>query len=200
MAATYDYVTFTLERARPIWTTFSANMRDGIRRAISDAGGELLGHFAPQLGFASNEATALVRWRAGRKPLPRELTHAQGVKDARVLALSPTARPNDDQPFRAGGIYVHRWFMIDGDSVDTFVDLSTRAWVGFEGSYDTEIFGLFVVDEPKGDVAELLLLTWYKDHGAWEASREQAQNAQSLFAQRHKLTRMTIGRSSILVA
>jgi hypothetical protein len=45
----------------------------------------------------------------------------------------------------------------------------------------------------------MLLLTWYRDHAIWEASREQAHDPASLFAQRHMLTRKTIGRSSLLV-
>jgi hypothetical protein len=87
--------------------------------------------------------------------------------------------------------------------VADFVDLSGRAWGGFEGAYDTEVFGLFTAEPTPNDhdngQARLLLLTWYASHGVWEASREQPSDPRSLFAQRHELTRSTIGRSSLLV-
>jgi len=44
-----------------------------------------------------------------------------------------------------------------------------------------------------------LLLTYYASHGVWEESRHQTRDPNGLFAQRHALTRSTIGRSSLLV-
>jgi hypothetical protein len=162
-----------------------------------------LGLFSPQLGFSSNEAVLLVRWSkpgdaAAAFVTPEVTAHRREV-------LTPTVRPREnDKPRTGAGIYVHRWFTIDGDKTAEFIDLSNRAWGGFEGSYDTEIFGLFTAapneHDQKTGAARLLLLTWYRDHGVWEASREQATDAKSLFAQRHLLTRSTIGRSSVLVA
>jgi hypothetical protein len=199
----YEYLTLELAHGRSSWAALAAHMRDNARAKIAADGGELLGLFSPQLGFASNEATLLVRWSkpgdsAAAFAIPEVTGHHREV-------LTPTVRPRDaDKPRTGTGIYVHRWFTIDGDKTAEFIDLSNRAWGGFEGSYDTEIFGLFTaapgeVDRKTG-AARLLLLTWYRDHGVWEASREQAADAKSLFAQRHLLTRSTVGRSSVLVA
>jgi hypothetical protein len=98
---------------------------------------------------------------------------------------------------------VHRWFSVDADSVADFISLSNRAWENFESSYQTEIFGLFTAERTARDVqagaGRLLLLTYYASHGVWEQSRDQTRDPNGLFAQRHALTRSTIGRSSILV-
>lgn len=199
----YGYLTLNLARGRASWAAVSAHAKDTATRAISNAGGEFLGLFSPQLGFASNEATVLLRWPEETRYPAKPIFALPEVVARSDEKLVPTVRPRVDQRLRSGGIYVHRWFMIDADKTYEFVDLSNRAWAAFEGSYDTEIFGLFLAAPTETDrqagTARLLLLTWYRDHGVWEASREQAHDAKSLFAQRHLLTRSTIGRSSVLV-
>lgn len=200
MANAFQYLTFELKRGRESWTSFAAGVRSKAAKAIADKSGEIIGLFAPQLGFASNEAVVLVQGTPGAKSA---FSFPQVVA-VEEHALAPTVRPHDGQKLKAGGIYVHRWFTIDAERLADFIDLSNRAWSRFEGSYDTEIFGLFAASESVGDrslnARRLLLLTWYRDHGVWEASREQSRDAASLFAQRHLLTRTTIGRSSVVVA
>lgn len=199
----YDYIGCTLGQGRAGWTKFQSSLNGAFRSTLRASGGELLGLFAPQLGFASNEATLLLRWRndsdADQFQIPADTGGILRTRD-RLVA---TARPHSGQQLELGGIYVHRWFTIDADRIADFVDLSQRAWTQFEDSYDTKIFGLF---EAATDAAErhegtarLFLLTRYRDHSAWEASRTQTQDARGIFAQRHLLTRSTIGRSSVLV-
>jgi hypothetical protein len=198
----YEYLTLELVRGRAAWAALATHTREKASKAIAEAGGELFGLFSPQLGFASNEASVLSRWPSG-------IRNVSGVFDLPEVAgrtcetLTPTVRPKEGQRLRTGGIYVHRWFTIDKERAADFIDLSNRAWGNFEGSYDTEIFGLFTAEPNEDDrrtfAQRLLLLTWYRDHGVWEASREQARDAKSLFAQRHLLTRSTIGRSSVLI-
>jgi len=202
MTVIYEYRTLELARGRAAWGALAANVREKARKAIAQEGGELVGVFSPQLGFASNEATALTRWSSGIREVPGAFALTEVVAH-RHETLTPTVRPKDDQKLRTGGIYVHRWFTIDRERTSDFIDLSNRAWGNFEGSYDTEIFGLFTAEPSDADrknaAQRLLLLTWYRDHGVWEASREQSRDATSLFAQRHLLTRSTIGRSSLLI-
>ena len=200
MPAHYDYLTFTLERGA--WPKFSSHVRSVAAPAIAQAGGEVLGLFQGQLGFTSNEAVVLLRW-PGHDRL-RELDQAPGVASLHPETLTPTVRPADGAVLRKGGIYVHRWFTVGADNVADFVALSNQAWTNFEGSYDTEIFGLFTAERTAQDVREgagrLLLLTYYASHGVWEASRDQTRDPQGLFVKRHALTRSTIGCSSLLVA
>lgn len=204
MTAVYDYLTLTLRRGRPAWQAFADRALTAGASAIAAEGGDLVGVFAPQLGFASDEAVVLVRWPEGARGDPAAISGAPEVVRTTRDLLAPTVRPVAGQALRSGGIYVHRWFMVDVDRVADFVDLSRRAWGGFEGAYQTEIFGLFTAAPSAEDQAvgqgRLLLLTWYADHGVWEASREQTVDPDGLFVKRHALTRSTIGRSSLRVA
>ena len=202
MPAHYDYLSFTLARGRKAWADFTVHVRNAAP-AIASAGGEVLGLFQGQLGFASNEAVVLLRWPGATRDRLRELDTAPGVVAMHPQKLTPTVRPADGKRLKSGGIYVHRWFTVDADSVADFVALSNRAWENFEGSYDTEIFGLFTAETTAEDVCDgvgrLLLLTYYASHGVWENSRDQTRDPAGLFAKRHELTRSTIGRSSLTV-
>lgn len=203
MPSHYDYLTFTLARGRKAWAEFTTHVRNNAAPAIAAAGGDVLGLFQGQLGFASNEAVVLLRWPTAARDRLRELDAAPGVVSLHPQKLTPTIRPAEGSLPKAGGIYVHRWFTVDADSVADFVELSNRAWTGFEGSYDTEIFGLFTAEATAQDVrngeGRLLLLTWYASHDVWEKSRDQARDPNGYFAKRHELTRFTIGRSSLTV-
>ncbi|HEY4942081.1 MAG TPA: hypothetical protein VII56_11705 [Rhizomicrobium sp.] len=200
MPAHYDYLSFKLERAA--WPAFAAHVRTAAAPAIAASGGEMLGLFQGQLGFASDEAVVLLRWPS--RDRLRELDQAPGVVTVHPEVLTPTVRPADTSVPKTGGIYVHRWFSVDADSVADFIALSNKAWENFESSYDTEIFGLFTAERTAQDLRDgagrLLLLTYYASHGVWEASRDQTRDAQGLFVKRHALTRSTIGRSSLLLA
>ena len=203
MPAHYDYLTFTLTRGRKAWADFAAHVRGVAAPAIGSAGGEVVGLFQGQLGFASNEAVILLRWPTAQRDRLRELDTAPGVVAMHPQMLTPTVRPADDKRLKSGGIHVHRWFTVDADSVADFVSLSNRAWENFEGSYDTEIFGLFTAEITAQDlrdgVGRLLLLTYYASHGVWETSRDQTRDPAGLFAKRHELTRSTVGRSALAV-
>jgi hypothetical protein len=199
----YDYLTFQLARGRQAWADFTAHVREIAAPAIQGAGGEMIGLFQGQLGFASNEAVVLLRWPNANRDHLRELDRAPAVVTMHPEKLTPTVRPADDKQPKRGGIYVHRWFTVDADSVADFVALSNRAWQNFESSYETEIFGLFTAEMTAADLREgagrLLLLTYYASHAVWENSREQTNDPAGLFVQRHALTRSTIGRSSRLI-
>lgn len=169
---------------------------------IAASGGEVLGLFQGQLGFSSTEAVLLLRWPTAGRDRLREVDRAPGVVTMHPELLVPTVRPGDEDTLKSGGIYVHRWFTVAADQVDDFVSLSNRAWANFEGSYQTQIFGLFTAERTVQDLREgsgrLLLLTHYASHGVWEESREQTRDPNGLFVRRHALTRTTIGRSSVL--
>ncbi len=201
MAVIYDYLSLTLPRGREAWNAFATQAAGPGAAGIAAAGGELTSLFSPQLGFASNEAVALIRWPTGDAGSVDALTGAHAIGAWSRELLTPTLRPLTGQALRDGGIYVHRWFTVDGDRVSEFIELSGKAWGGFEGAYDTEIFGLFTASPTAADRAagqgRLLLLTWYASHGVWEASREQTTDSGGYFVKRHALTRATIGRSSL---
>jgi hypothetical protein len=196
MSTAYDYLTLELPPGRAAWEALRSQMKTHVAPAVRDAGGEVLGLFFPQIGFASNEAVLLVRW-----------THQAGafeIENVQVRSrdrLTPTLRPADGDRPKPGGIYVHRWFTVAPANVDTFIGLSGQAWPSFEGGFDSNIFGLFraTTAAPNGDV-RMLLLTRYADHGVWEASRQPSAAARDAFGARHELTTSTIARSSLLLS
>ena len=61
---------------------------------------------------------------------------------------------------------------------------------------------LFQADRTAEDVARdqvrQLLLTRYRDHGVWEASRDPTSDAMQIFARRQAITRWTKGCSTLL--
>ncbi|HJW40623.1 MAG TPA: hypothetical protein VJ476_05255 [Rhizomicrobium sp.] len=202
MTAAYNYLTCTLGRGRKAWADFAGHVRSSLVSEVATAGGEVVGLFQGQLGFASNEAVVLLRRPERSRHAPMLVAGPKAIA-VQMEALTPTVRPADTKKLKSGGIYVHRWFTVDAEKVADFIDLSNRAWQNFEGSYDTEIFGLFTAEAGEQDVRNeerrLLLLTWYASHGVWETSRDQTRDPAGLFVKRHELTRSTIGRSSLAV-
>jgi len=187
---TFEYAFLTLARVSAPHQALAAYLQ-GV------AG--LVGQFAPQLGWANNEAAVLLRADVE----PGALTVPDLIADVRRERLTPTLRPTDERAPRAGGIYVHRWFEVDVAAAAEFIELSGRGWERFEAQFDTQIFGLFRAAPSPSDsgtgVQRLLLLTRYADHGVWEASRDPSSEAMQIFARRQQLTRRTWAASTLLV-
>jgi hypothetical protein len=163
----------------------SANLvklaNDDVTKQVQDAGHEVFGIFASLFGLASNEIYLVT---FGEKS--PSLSFPDGVELVSTHLFNPTIRPRNHQPRTRAGVYVFRWFSVSPDSVDEIVHLSNDAWPTFEGSFETEIQGLFI--EATGQPSEMLLITWYKDLSVWEASRYPPPDARENFLRRHQLT------------
>jgi hypothetical protein len=187
----YRYFEVRLGRERTAQKAFA----DHIRRSLSE---QVVALFSPLLGFASNEALVLTTGAVDAGAV----LNAPGVAGGHSDALSPTLRPTDGATPMAGGIYVHNWFTIDGNSFDEFVRLSGVAWPDFERRFDARIFGLFAAaasqEERATGARRLLLMTRYKDLGEWQASRDPTTEAMQVFARRRELTRVSLARACVL--
>ena len=201
MTAAYDYLFLTLARA-PTPHPALARKLAAAAPALKAAGGEVVGQWAPQLGWANDEAAVLVRWGGARGDLGVIAT-IEGVTAAQIDPLAPTIRPSDADRPAAGGIYVHRWFEIETGAEDEFVHLSSQGWAHFETLFDAKIFGLFRADPSPSDRASgssrLLLITRYGDHGVWEDSRDPSTEAMQIFMRRQQLTRRSWAASTRLL-
>lgn len=194
----FEYIAVSLT-ARPPQPALAKHLASRAN-AIKASGGTVLAHYAPQLGFAANEAVVLILWNdqpgdaLGQTPL---------IATRERALLTPTLRPLDTAPPRAGGITVHRWFTVAANDVDTFLSYTKAAWPFFEDEFDTQIYGLFLAEESDADRAagarRLLLMTRYASHAVWEASRQPSDEARAAFAARAAITRHTVARSSVLV-
>ena len=203
MSALYDYLTLTLTLARaPTPHPALARRLADAASALQAAGGEVVGQWAPQLGWANDEAAVLVRWTGPRGDVGA-ITSLEGVAKASVEQITPTIRPADANRPAAGGVYVHRWFEIEAGAEDEFVALSSQGWAHFETLFDAQIFGLFAAEPSAADRAagasRLLLVTRYGDHGVWEASRDPTTEAMQIFQRRQQLTRRSWTASTRLV-
>ncbi|HEY2706536.1 MAG TPA: hypothetical protein VGI95_00655 [Caulobacteraceae bacterium] len=187
----YDYHLLTLSRVPTPHQALAGHLR------TTDL--DIVGQFAPQLGWANNEAAVLVR-AAGDAA---DALSGGPIAGARAERLTPTLRPADGAAPASGGIYVHRWFEVDAAAADEFIDLSGQGWQRFEAQFDTNIFGLFRGSQTPADTAaqiqRLLLITRYADHGVWEASRDPTSEAMQIFARRQQLTRRSSAASTLLI-
>jgi len=201
VSAAYDYVFMTLARAPTPHPALARRLADSTP-TLAAAGGELVGQWAPQLGWANDEAAVLVRW-TGARGGPAAVIGLQGIAEARVEHLAPTIRPADGNRPIPGGVFVHRWFAVEAGAEDEFVELSSRGWAHFETLFDAKIFGLFraarSADDEAAGVSRLLLITRYGDHGVWEASRDPSTEAMQIFMRRQQLTRRSWAASTRLV-
>ena len=173
---------------------------------IQAAGGEVLGLFTPQIGWVARQAALLIRWvpdGRGREGEVNYLLRNKAVRFGQRGRIEPTSRPGPADKPAAGGIYVHRWFRVEPKNVAEFLALSSEGWRDFETRFDARIFGLFtaertLVDRQEG-ITRLLLITRYKDHGVWEASRDPTTAAMQAFQRRSAITKDTWNASSLFV-
>jgi hypothetical protein len=204
-AEVYDYLFLDLDA--PAGTPPAEALAAQLRAEPLPAGGDVIGLFTPQLGWRAHQAALLLRWASGapaRETAVARLQSGAGVQRATRERLTATLRPSATDKPAPGGIYVHRWFAVDAAAVPEFLALSAEGWRDFEARFDTNIFGLLQAErtpqDRKSGLTRLLLITRYKDHGVWEASRDPSTAAMASFARRQKLTRETWGASTLLAA
>lgn len=196
MIYTYHFLRLR-DAAAETAAAFAAYAAQTARARARETGGELLGLFLPQLGFASHERALLFRWRDEPGDALGGCPYIHAVT---VDRLSATARPGAHDQVKAGGIVVHRWFTIAPEDKDEFVALSTAAWGDFESDFTSEVFGLFAAAPTAEDGAamRMLLLTSYGGHADWEISRRPSANSAANFRRRHALTKATRACSTLL--
>lgn len=196
----YAHVSLRLQRDRAAHRTLA----DRLYANDALAGAEVVGVFAPLLGYATNEAMVLIRADGAVSDATiDQVLKAPGVTGGEAHRLRPTIRPVGKALPKVEGVYVMRWFTIDAEAMDEFVRLSGEAWPHFEGGFDTTIYGLFEADRTDADrasgAANMLLLTQYGDLSVWQASRSPSTEARSAFARRQELTRVALPRACTLM-
>jgi len=205
---TYDYLFLDLEDAAAGTNparAYAGHLRSRVA-GLAAAGGEVVGYFTPQLGWVARQVALLVRWSPEASNRDRELVSVMRDKTVRTgqrAGLQATTRPGPTDRPPPGGIYVHRWFVVETKNVPEFLTLSSEGWRDFEVRFETKIFGLFTAERSLADrqagVTRLLLITRYASHGVWEASRDPSTAAMAAFARRQLLTRDSWAASTVLV-
>jgi len=173
------------DRKRPDSIELLAYFNGSLRERLIDQGVTLYGTFASLFGLASNEIYLVT----SSEQAPVDLTQVlSGFDVIDRIDLIPTARPTDHSPRTIKGVYVFRWFNVMNKDINEIVELSEKAWVTFEGGFDTEVQCLFAEESPESDQSKMLLITWYRDLAVWQDSRRPPEEARDNFLRRHQLT------------
>jgi hypothetical protein len=100
------------------------------------------------------------------------LNATPSVRTQDATAMRPTLRPLDDTPPRRQGNFAFRWFETPRQNWPEFLQLCEQAWPGFESSYDSQVVGLWKVeDASEPQVVRSLLMTRRPDLAMWERSK-----------------------------
>ena len=87
--------------------------------------------------------------------------------------MVPTVRPISDKSPMKQGNYAFRWFETPKQHFDEFIQLCVGAWPDFEKNYDSEIIGLWNLDNDVNSNTNTtsLLLTRRPNLAIWERSK-----------------------------
>ena len=143
--------------------------------ALEAAGGVLYGIWRSQIGQPRDTLNAITVWGeagAGQAAFMELLDATKSVRAHDVTLMRPTLRPLDDAPPRRQGNFAFRWFETPRRNWQEFLDLCEQAWPGFESSYDSQVIGLWKVEDvSEPDVVRSLLMTRRPDLAMWERSK-----------------------------
>ena len=92
------------------------------------------------------------------------------VSAVETCIMRPTIRPKTNKRPRRQGNYAFRWFDTPLRNLDEFLKLCFEAWPDFESSYDSQIIGLWKI-ENNDKTVKTLLLTRRPNLAMWERSK-----------------------------
>jgi hypothetical protein len=162
-------------------------LRETLTPALAEQGLTVFGVFQGLFGLDSNELYLVVNSETEIGSFGDQLS-GSSYQLVNSTNLVPTERPTEHSARTQEGIYVFRWFDVLNNNVEEIAALSARAWVTFEGGFDTEVQGLFAEHDRKSAQGKMLLITWYKDLNVWQQSRQPPEEARENFLRRQALT------------
>jgi hypothetical protein len=143
--------------------------------AMEAANGLLYGIWRSQIGQPRDTLNAITAWGetgVGQAAFMDMLGSVTSVRAQDMTAMTPTLRPLDDAPPRRQGNFAFRWFETPKRNWQEFLDLCEQAWPGFEASYDSQVIGLWRVEDiSQPDMVRSLLMTRRPDLAMWERSK-----------------------------
>jgi hypothetical protein len=142
--------------------------------AIEAASGLLYGVWRSQIGQPRDTLNAITAWHAGMNgwtAIMDMIKAIDGVRTHDVTAMTPTLRPENDTPPKRQGNFAFRWFETPAKDWQEFLDLCAQAWPGFESAYDSQVVGLWKVEDSQPEVVRSLLMTRRPDLAMWERSK-----------------------------
>lgn len=167
---------------------------------------KLYGIWRSQIGLPRDSLTAIFVMDDDPK---RKTACTDFIRDMpkvrRVTAdfMQPTLRPQTPQAPSRQGNYAFRWFDTPKDDFDEFLQLCEAAWPSFEAQYDSQVIGLWRIQQRSDDLIRTLLLTRRQDLGMWERSKiptttEEAETRKTL-SRRYDLCDWTVVYTTTLL-
>jgi hypothetical protein len=142
---------------------------------LEAADGLLYGVWRSQIGQPRDTLNAITVWGDDAKAgiaFMEMLNAIDRVRSHDATAMRPTLRPLDDTPPKRQGNFAFRWFETPRQNWREFLELCEQAWPGFENSYDSQVVGLWKVeDASEPQVVRSLLMTRRPDLAMWERSK-----------------------------
>lgn len=158
------------------------SVADEVTNTLSVASGGradpvLYGIWRSQIGKPRDELTLIATWPEGQDfsgKLNENLSSVSDIVECSTTLMKPTLRPTSaDAPQRQGN-YAFRWFETPSCHWQEFLELCEGSWPGFEAAYDSQVIGLWRVQEQAAspqDHIRSLLLTRRPNLATWERSK-----------------------------
>ena len=141
-------------------------------RANGVQGCQLTGVWLPLIGVSINTVTIATNWMQDPPLSTRVAPATDAIVGTRTRLFDVLARGQTACDPAKGGIYTHRWFVVRTGDVDHLTQSSVEAWKYSEADTDMRIAGFWRSREPSNDdTATILMIVYYPDLTAWEASR-----------------------------
>ena len=183
------YVHHRIACAPRAWSAVADRMAAESAARLGAMRGTLYGLWRSQIGLPRDTVTGMTVWPDMDSAVRyADLLHEDiaEVESVELDVMTPTLRPGDATPPKRQGNYAFRWFETPEEHFAEFLDLCAGAWPGFESAYDSQVIGLWQVEDA-GPSVRSLLLTRRPDLAMWERSKLPA-NAEEAEVRR-KLSR-----------
>lgn len=171
------YVYHAVQTRSRSWAQVSTALQASVSQHLEAHGGKLYGIFRSQIGRPRDELSVITAWPQDRQA--RDEDSFFDCDDNNILsvdsrAMRPTIRPDEFLPPTRQGNFAFRWFATPAGNYDEFIALCEAAWPGFESSYDSQVLGLWRMEQSRGSTSNTfntLLLTRRPDLAMWERSK-----------------------------
>jgi len=134
---------------------------------------QLVGVWVPLIGVSVNTVTIATNWHH-EQPMLESLApdSPDGIVRVRTRLFDVLARGQAACDPAKGGIYTHRWFVTRPGEVDHLTQSSVDAWKYSEADTAMRVAGFWRARDPdEPGTATILMIVYYPDLTAWEASR-----------------------------
>ena len=133
----------------------------------------LYGLWRSQIGLPRDTITMISVWpdlETAKEKSDQICIGMEMVSAVETCIMSPTIRPKTNKRPERQGNYAFRWFDTPLRNLDEFLKLCIEAWPDFESSYDSQIIGLWKIEDNNTTV-KTLLLTRRPNLAMWERSK-----------------------------